>query len=78
MLMFIRYMLFERGWSQDAAAQLLVDKLGYPYNNARPLIRRVIRNEALQRERWAHERLDENNTNKLKTMKAVAERRHAS
>ena len=47
---YIRYLLFTRGWSQDGVAKHLVDELDYPYNRARPMVRRIMRSEAHQRE----------------------------
>jgi hypothetical protein len=48
MTAYIRYLLFTRGWSQDGVTKHLVEEMNYPYNRARPMVRRVMRNEAAQ------------------------------
>ena len=45
MTSYIRYLLFSEGWSQDAVSKHLVEEMDYPYNRARPMVRRIMRAE---------------------------------
>lgn len=50
MTSYIRYLLFTRGWSQDGVTKHLVEEMNYPYNRARPMVRRILRAEDHQRQ----------------------------
>jgi hypothetical protein len=42
---YIRHLLYGQGWSIEAVSQHLVDQHGYQYTSARPMIRRIVREE---------------------------------
>lgn len=59
---FIRFLLYEQKLSDDQAAELLCYHLDYAYKSARPLIRRMRRDEARQKLVWKRERRDSETT----------------
>lgn len=65
---FIRYLYFKHQLSPDRITQILVDKMGYSYASARPMLCRMQASEGVHRTRWEK---DQANTQALDNMERL-------